>query len=877
MHAQFLSSRAPVASSLLFLVLYVSSANTQPPDRVQLTLNSSVAESRHFVAVHGRQSVVMGYPQKGLEIWGYPFQILSDYQVGFRPSGASAAADGRLLLRRVDYGPDSVTRIYVGPDYLVREKLFVPLNEPAAVISYEVEGLRQLQIEIHFMPVLDLMWPGSLGGQYTRWSEATADTNDVPGFVISEPGRGFSAVIGSREVVTHDDTVNSTVHAESGLSFTLRPYTVHPRAAKPNILAKATVYVALNPAGTKNAAAALQTLASNMPRLEHEAAANYLTLEETSLRIHTPDESVNQSLAWSVAALDQAWVCNSLLGCGMVAGYGPSRDARRPQYAWFFGGDGLVATNALISAGEYPRAKEELNFIQKYQDPVSGMIWHELSQSAGFIDWSKFPYMYVHVDISFDYLATVARYVAVTGDKSFVTDQWPSIAAAYRYCQTQIRESDHLPHIPADKEASDEQHRPADDLGLSASWTDAVSGFAKLARLTGHGQQADTALRELEQARQSIPTRYWNSAKNFWFDGHTEAGEPIFRYASGPTQLIVANVFSPQQNKALLDQLASADFQADWGTREVAASSKDYNPYSYGAGSISALGTTAVATTFWHAHRPESAMGLWNGVVQWSAFDSFGHIHEVLAGNFFHEETESVPEQTWSSAGLLDSTVRGLLGLEIDGFGNAIHLSPHIPAEWDRISVDNMRLPHSVLAFKMRQSMTGIDIDLNNIGAPTTMLFEPQIPLGARLVGAEFQGHAANAEVEMFSSDEHAKLTLKVPPRTSHCHLSINGGVSILVSHAALRVGDPSSELKIVNIQMHGKELSIDADVHSAGGCKLKIRTPWKIAAHRGATIRSLLDDEYEVEIMRSLSPESSATSLSGYTRTHSDYTFDVR
>ena len=52
-------------------------------------------------------------------------------------------------------------------------------------------------------------------------------------------------------------------------------------------------------------------------------------------------------------ALDQAWVGNPKLGCGLVAGYGPSRAARRPQYAWFFAGDAMLSIQALLSAGEY--------------------------------------------------------------------------------------------------------------------------------------------------------------------------------------------------------------------------------------------------------------------------------------------------------------------------------------------------------------------------------------------------------------------------------------------------------------------------------------------------------------------------------------------
>src|SRR4029077_12759148 len=138
--------------------------------------------------------------------------------------------------------------------------------------------------------------------------------------------------------------------------------------------------------------------------LESAAAAHYRALLDEALQVETPDSDVNRALAWSEVALDQAWVCNPDLGCGLVAGYGPSRKARRPQYDWFFAGDGMVAINALLAAGEYPRVRQEIEFILKYQDPKSGMIWHELSQSAGWIDWSKYPYMFVHVELTFDFL-----------------------------------------------------------------------------------------------------------------------------------------------------------------------------------------------------------------------------------------------------------------------------------------------------------------------------------------------------------------------------------------------------------------------------------------------------------------------------------------
>ncbi|MGA7402095.1 MAG: hypothetical protein WCC99_20475 [Candidatus Sulfotelmatobacter sp.] len=64
------------------------------------------------------------------------------------------------------------------------------------------------------------------------------------------------------------------------------------------------------------------------------------------------------------------------------------------------------------------------------------MIWHELTQSAGWLDWSKYPYMFVHVELTFEFLNTVSAYVSVTGDRDFVKAHWPSIQAAYQYCRS---------------------------------------------------------------------------------------------------------------------------------------------------------------------------------------------------------------------------------------------------------------------------------------------------------------------------------------------------------------------------------------------------------------------------------------------------------
>ena len=150
---------------ILWILFAASPAWPQAPSataaNVGLTLSTDSVEPARFVAVHGRRSAILGYPENGLEIWAWPFQILSGYRIGIRSRGAATEIEGERLLRRIEYAPDAVTRIYIGPDFVLRERFFVPLDLPGAIITYKVEGRGHVDITVHFTPVLNLMWPAS--------------------------------------------------------------------------------------------------------------------------------------------------------------------------------------------------------------------------------------------------------------------------------------------------------------------------------------------------------------------------------------------------------------------------------------------------------------------------------------------------------------------------------------------------------------------------------------------------------------------------------------------------------------------------------------------------------------------------------------------
>lgn len=818
--------------SIVWLVLWL--VMFSPLTRAQLAFDTDSVGPQRFIAVHGRKAIVMGYAGGGLELWAYPLQLISGYEPGFRPAGETTEISASALLRRVTYEPEAVTRTYVGPDFIVRERLLVPLDEQAILATYTVECRHSIDIVIHFRPVLDLMWPASLGGQNTRWDPAAS------AYVLAEGTHRYGALIGSPGIASHDQVLNSAQPGTPGkqLAFSVRAGGENNRSA--------TVVVARNDEGS-SPSERIGYLLRAQARFETEARQHYANLLANTLQIETPDSVVNQQLAWVSIALDQAWVCNQVLGCGLVAGYGPSRDARRPQYAWFFAGDGLIAIDALVDSGDYGRAKEALGFIAKFQDARTGMIWHELSQSADPADWAtRYPYMFVHVDITFHYLITMERFISASGDMLFLQQNWRGIEAAYRYCSSLLNAADGLPRIPSTKEGGNEQDRMTDDLDLSTSWVAASAAFARLATLSGHTTLAEEAMRLSGRAKSSVAHRYWDDARSLWIDGYDGSGRAVFRGSDSGVGLV--DIVDQRRSESILDLVASSDFETDWGTRGVAASSSRFAPDSYASGSVSAAGTAGVASAFWSAHRPYAAFAIWSSLIPWGTLDSMGHMHELLTGDFYHQQVESVPEQTWSSAAFLSSAVNGLLGLVSKRQANRLEFAPHLPSAWDRISIRNIKVSGGDVAMTLARAPGGLELRTQNSGRPVELFFAPEIPFGARLDGAELNGKPVEVRTEAHQQDTHAALRFTLPTGESDCLIRYEGGISVGVKRPVPLVAEASKAIKIVSIAYEGTSLVLRADVsREASLSAIELRTNEKPVRAHGAKLSVVSDREYEL------------------------------
>jgi hypothetical protein len=313
--------------------------------------------------------------------------------------------------------------------------------------------------------------------------------------------------------------------------------------------------------------------------------------------------------------------------------------------------------------------------------------------------------------------------------------------------------------------------------------------------------------------------------------------------------VVQESLFSAEQRSAVLDQVASSDFQTDWGTRGKAASDPTYDPNSYASGSVWGLGTAGVASAFWSEHRPATAFPIWSALVAWSSLDSPGHMHETLAGDFYHEEVESVPEQTWSSASFLTAAVQGLLGLRVDGVARHLHFAPHLPPAWNKIDLRRIRVGGSEVTLDLAQSPGEMALHIRNEGAPLRTSFEPELPLGAKVRSARVDQREIGATLVQHSQDTHAQVVFDLPRGDVLLRIAYSGGVAIVPAAPRPVIGERSRATKIVGVTLKDRVYTIELDHLPSESARFELRTPWKIEDVRGATFEALAPSSYSFEI----------------------------
>ena len=789
------------------------------------------SETEKPFTVAGERGVVLGQQNGTFEAWVLPVKLLSHLSIEADIEGYTVPIDVNQQAAEIEVRPDRTVITYSHIGFTVRQIMFSPNNAATGtgpIVLFEFDCLHPTEFIFRFSPELRWMWPERNEG--------------VPGVEWVSPDPRTPSVAGGFYVLHADyPDLAGAITIPGAKPGILAPYQerpqVHPVELHLHIdpardrgrLFPLLMAVGMNKASATSAAlgATLAKLNATIPDTYKTHADSYTKLLSTATLIKTPDQRLDEAFQWAVISIEQLKT-KALPDdeTALVAGYYASADSARPGFGWFFGRDALYTLFAVNGYGDFSLTKSELEFLIKRQRE-DGKIMHEYSQTAAFIDWRQFPYMYAAADATPLFLLAVADYVRSSGDVAFLNTHRDAIEKAWSF---------ETGHADANGIYSNAQGTgwveswpggmPHQEVYLAALDQQASAAMGLIENLLNDRAKSVAARRRAEDIAGTINQQFYDANKGCYaFSRNTDGSldrtttvYPALAWWTNPSVEFTKVFDAPDAhaNSSIfthpndcLKQFAGHALNTDWGLRDVSNDEKIYDGMSYHQGSVWPLFTGWAALAEYRGNQPLAGYQLLMENANLTRAQDLGAVTELLSGDFFVPFGRSTSHQLWSSAMVITPTLRGLFGLDIDAQTKTITVNPHLPASWESAEILNLQLGGGPSALYFTRKSDHLEVSL---GYASTENWH----LKSDLPGASFGALDAEKPSQKTKNPVERGLRIPVPaleidPLLSNLH-NVTDAVGASLPDRAPLPGSRTSRFRIVHSEYADHKLTLVAE-----------------------------------------------------------------
>ena len=691
-----------MSSKSLSLALMAASAfgatlspirNPEPvPESLEI---KSLCIPSHPFTVAGEHGALFGRQSGKFEAWIWPVKILSDFRIRAELADYAVPIDVNALAAQINVTPAETIITYSHAAFTLRQHMFAVRRKVAPVLSvaafFEVQSSRPLDITFSFTPEMLKNWPApNYGRPNSEWFQKGDDgayilhtDNPDVSAIVAMPGSKPGIMVPYQErpqTYPTEFKVSYNPKRDQGLVFPL----LMAMADKSNAVQHATALLA------------------SLPQAFAETQTYYQHFFDKRLTVATPDKRINDALKWAEVSIDQAQVAYGQ-ETGLIGGYYESADSARPGYAWFFGRDTLFTTYALNSYGDYSLTRTALDFLIKRQRE-DGKIMHEFSQGADSVNWKSTPYFYASADSTPLFVMAMWDYFRSSGDIEYLSHNWQAVRKAWDF----TRKHEDAAGIYSNSEGTGwveswPTGMPKREIYLASIDEQSADAMSRLAQAMNNPALSGTAYKKSGEIASRIEADYYDTQNQFYAfsvdNGKMDRTASIY-----PSLAWWGGSYHLNRASNMLSRWASAEFSADWGTRDISDQTAFYDPISYHQGSIWPLFTGWVTLAEYRAHRPLSAYAhlMQNVNLTWD--QDLGAITELLSGQFYQPLGRSSSHQLWSSAMVITPLIRGLFGLDWNAGTSTLKVAPNLPADWRGAKITNVALGDKLIDLDFEKS-----------------------------------------------------------------------------------------------------------------------------------------------------------------------------
>ncbi|MBI5215299.1 MAG: hypothetical protein HY960_06060 [Ignavibacteriae bacterium] len=866
---------------------YISAFDFKPND---LELSRLAQPNQYFDKI-GRRAGLMGYESGQFEMWVWPWKPFRNFELQFFLGTSTQPILAKDIVRTISVTPELTTLTYTYESFTVKEHIFIPRNEPGAILLLDVHSTTPLSIIPGFIPVMQPMWPCGVGGQFSYWED------DVKAYLISEPQYRSVFLCGS-PAGTQMAAPPAHMFADNPIQFRIdiKPGETTGKFIPLVIAGVVPDWSTLQSnrdSLKKVVKATYSNLWQNAEKYYNECFDYYQNLRTSTMQITTPDKEINLAYEWGKVALDNLMIENPRLGYGMVAGFGLSGGGARPGFAWYFGGDAFINILTMNSVGMFQQSRDALAFTQKWQrqenypirkkdqnEPPKdvGKMSHELSQSDGLCDWwNDYRYGYNHADTSPWYLVAMGDYVRTSGDVEFLRQSWKSVKQAYEWCLSKDTDGDGLMDLKGAGLGALEFGKLVGiyaDVYTCGVFVQGTKEMKYMAELLGDSLTAKQADEQFKKAQPRLEELFWMEEEGYYAYGATEKGEQVKEKTPWSGVAMMFGLLDEERTAKSIEAFNSADMCTDWGVRTLSNKSELFEPTNYNYGAVWPFIGTFFNTAQFKHHYALSGYQILKANIAHVFDHALGVVPEVFSGELNEKLGEGYHHQGFSTTGYMLPLVRGLLGLEVDGVGGKINVSPHVFSLTDVVqlyNVSNIIVGEDTISVEFNDATTqcllatrgkdSIDIIFSATCRPNEKFDEGVLLLDLdtkNVVGeGESQSYSLNRQrlVGLFSKgiDNHLLLTFKIKGRISvNCYTDRDpySNPLFLPPKANTSIGINNNGLKIITQKVINDSLQLIVEGLSGKTYKLELfRQPGNVRSSQIENGTSYSLDKMTLEI----------------------------
>jgi glycogen debranching enzyme len=818
--------RIPYCSCLLALLIACAvllAAQSFPVPELTRTVRTW-----EFLPVVGTRGGLFGNEAGQFEAWVYPLKIFRDFHLTFHVGDRALPAES--LARTLTVRPESATILYVGDSFRVEEALCVPVNEAGAVIVLNIETESPLEVEAAFTDDFQLEWPAALGGTFLQWD----DKQHV--FVFGEETRKFAALVGSPTAGAPQLSYQTNYSSSNENSLRLG---VTPKGKETKVLA-----IAASVSGRTDAEKTYEHLLNSYADLMRESAEYYRAYLDKTVSLELPDVALQQAYDWARISTIQGLVNNPYLGSGLVAGYRTSGVSQRPGFAWFFGRDSLWTSFALNAEGDFETTRKALDFISKFQRD-DGKVPHEISQSATLVPWFKdYPYAYVSADATPLFIIAMNDYAAQSGDLAFAREKWDNVWRAYQFLRSTY-----------------DSQGLAQNAGVGHGWVEggpllpvrseyyqaglgveALQALSNLARLLGKDDIGQQFAAEFDRGKAALDQVFWSPEKKAYAFALNKNNQRVDELTVLTTVPMWFSLSDATHANNTLTQLATADFQTDWGMRIISQQSKIYGGSGYHFGAVWPLFTGWASVAEYRYHRAFPAYANLRANALLGADGALGHFTEVLSGDYYQSLSVSSPHQIWSAAMVVSPILRGTFGLSTDAQKHEITLVPHVPADWSSFTIHNVRVGEVSVDFQYRKTADSVELEIKRSGTGDCWVeFDPAFSLRTQVTSVGMNGRPVAFKTQSNSNDQHLNVRFPVYGGSNNVIIRLKDDFGLTYSNRLPDLGSTSHGLRVVSESWNIEKNQLTLELSGLAGSRyqLDVWNPDQISSVEGGSLTS--------------------------------------